>query len=57
MGGKSILETADECEFVDDEGFGGRVGVGEGKLNDWFLDNHYVVKVVLLLAVDLYLLE
>jgi hypothetical protein len=31
--------------------------MGEGKLNDWFLDYHYVVEVMLLLAVDLYPLE
>ena len=53
MGGKAILEAADEGEPIDDE----RLGVGVGKLNDWFLDDHYVVEVVLLLAVDLYLLE
>ena len=57
MGGKSILEAADEGEPVDDEGLGTGERVGKGKLNDWFLDDHYVVEVVLLLAVDLYLLE
>ena len=31
--------------------------MGEGKLNDWLFDDHYVIEVVLLLAVDLYLLK
>ena len=57
MGGKAILEAADEGEPVDDERLGAGERVGKGKLNDWFLDDHYVVEVVLLLAVDLYLLE
>jgi len=47
MSCKSILESSDETQLIDYKCFWGGMGVGEGKLNDWFFDDHYMVKVML----------
>lgn len=47
MGCKPSLEPSDEAQPVNDERLRRRMGVGEGKLNDWFFDDHDVVEVVL----------